>query len=213
MLASLLLFTLLAIISIIFLLKKRQKTPYDIIDTISQERSGRIDVYSQDLEFDLKEVRAGGDIAIKSYFAHWLATDDQKKHWIVEGGLSRQWGNMWIEFVPAAAGYILINLRGSFYDNIKQCHHDVWVDDCEMSGAQVQNGGFEMIGSDGKPAYWGWEDNPKRRYSTNGSESRSGKCCVLIWHDIPLVQKVAVEAGKRYKLSVWFKSYSVKSKK
>ena len=35
--------------------------------------------------------------------------------------------------------------------------------------------------------------------------ARSSKRSALIWHDEPIVQKVPVTAGKKYKISAWFK--------
>ena len=92
------------------------------------------------------------------------------------------------------------------YEDIKKHHHDVWVDDCEVYGATIKNGDFEMIGNDNKPAYWGWKGSPDR-YITDGTQARSGRCCVLIWHDTPLIQKIEVRAGKSYRISAWFKAY------
>ena len=178
----------------------------DTIDKASRDRSGRIDIYSQDMEFELIDVKAGGTIQQRCDYAHWLEPKDQKKHWVVEGGVGREWENIWIEFTPAASGYVLINLRGSFYESIKKYHHDVWVDDCEVNGATIKNGDFEMVGSDNKPAYWGWSGSPKR-YSTDGIQAHSGRCCVLIWHDIPLIQKIKARAGRSYRIGVWFKAY------
>lgn len=179
------------------------------IDRVSRDRSGRIDVYSQDTEFELIDVKVGGTLKPRCDYARWLAVADQKKHWFVEAGVSGQWENIWIEFTPSATGYLFINLRGSFYENVKQYHHDVWVDDCKVEGGALMNGDFEMIGSDGKPAYWGWS-GAKERYSIDSSEAHTGSCCVLVWHDIPLLQKIEVRAQKRYKVSAWFKSYKVR---
>lgn len=199
----------ITIAAIVWLVWKKQSGTVTDVDRVSRERSGRIDIYSQDMEFELIDVKVGGTIKPRCDYGHWLAPDDQKKHWLAEGGVGRNWENIWIEFTPAASGYIFINLRGSFYENVKQYHHDVWVDDCQLEGGALMNGGFEMIGSDGKPAYWGWSGT-KERYSIDASEAHTGSCCVLVWHDIPLLQKIEVRAQKRYKVSAWFKSYQVK---
>jgi len=187
-------------------MKKSRKI--DSLDKKLEERSGRIDIYSQDLAFKLGDVKAGGTINVKHHCAHWLIPNDQKKHWIVEGAVDKEWVNLWIELTPESSGYVLINLRGSFYENIKKYHHDVWVDDCEVNGTSIRSGDFEMIGPDNKPAYWGWSGSPER-YSTDGTQARSGRCCVLVWHDIPLVQKIEVRAGKNYRISAWFKALQI----
>jgi len=128
------------------------------IDRISKERSARIDIYSQDMEFELIDVKAGG-IMVKCDYAHWLSPNDQRKHWFVEGGVGDKWENIWIEFTPVASGYVLINLRGSFYENVKQHHHDVWVDDVEVEGegAEMKNGSFEMIDPNNLPDRKGFD--------------------------------------------------------
>jgi len=177
------------------------------VDTVSKERSARIDIYSSDMKFDLSDVKVGGGLKAKCDYARWVNAKDQKKYWIAEGGVGHRWEEMWLEFTSAGTGEVLINIRGSYFKDIKQRHHDVWVDDFQVSGAQVKNGDFEMIDPDGMPAYWGWSGS-KKRYSTDGSQAHSGKCCALVWHDIPLIQKIKVEAGKKYRVGAWFKAYS-----
>lgn len=201
-----------AAIVISWLLVRRKPSRIKDVDKFSKDRSARIDIYSQDMEFELIDVKAGGTIKAKYGYAHWLEPKDQKKHWFAEAGVGREWENLWIEFTPCASGYLFINLRGSFYDNVKQYHHDVWVDDCQIEGGALRNGDFEMIDPDGKPAYWSWSGS-KTRYSTDGSQAHSGQCCALIWHDIPLLQRIEVKAQKRYKVSAWFKAYTLPNKK
>lgn len=194
------------VIAIVLGLLVWMKMSKGALDKKSKDRSGRIDIYSQDMAFELEDVKAGGTRNVSCYYANWLDSKDQKKHWVAESGVGDKWENIWIEFTPTSSGYVLLNLRGSFYEDIKKYHHDVWVDDCEVDGATIENGDFEMIDPHNKPAYWGWNGSPKR-YSTDGTQARTGRCCVLIWHDIPLIQKIEVTAGKRYKLSTWFKAY------
>jgi hypothetical protein len=196
-----------AVIVFLGIIKSRDIKDYMDIDKVSKDRSGRIDVLSQDMEFELLDVSAGGTTSTKFSHAHWLPVKDKKKYWFVEAGVGYRWENIWLEFTAGASGYILVNIRGSYYENIKKYHHDVWVDDYEVEGIQVENGGFEMIGPNGKPAYWGWTGS-KVRYSTDGTQAHTDKCCVLVWHDIPLVQRIEVEKGKRYKVKVWFKAYT-----
>ncbi|MDD5155464.1 MAG: hypothetical protein PHF11_03150 [Candidatus Omnitrophica bacterium] len=200
------------IIVTVSLFLRRKTVKIKDVDTLSKDRSGRIDIYSQDMEFELIDVKAGGTLKARCDYAHWLDSKDQQKHWFAEGGVGSEWENLWIEFTPSASGYLFINLRGSFYDNVKHYHHDVWVDDCQLEGGALRNGDFEMIDPDSKPAYWSWNGS-KDRYSTDGSQAHSGQCCVLIWHDIPLLQRIEVRAQKRYKVSAWFKAYALADKK
>lgn len=197
-------FAIPAVLLIIGLFIWKNRSHSDGIDKVSVDRSGRIDIYSQDKMFELKDVVGGGSTPTRCDYARWEGSTDQQKHWIVEGGVGEKWENIWIEFTAASSGYVLINLRGSFYANMQQYHHDVWVDDCTVDGAPLKNAGFEMIDPRGKPAYWSWGGSIQR-YSSDGSQAHSGKCCVLVWHDLPLVQNFAVEANRRYKVSAWFK--------
>jgi hypothetical protein len=180
----------------------------DDIDRYSKHRSGRIDIYSENMEFGLTNVQGGASGGFKCDCARWLKEEERKKHWLIEGLVGAKWGNLWIEFTPESSGYVLINLRGSFYEDLNKYHHDVWVDDCEVEGANIQNGSFEMSDPNSKPAYWGWQGSAEK-YSTSGAQAHTGNCGVLIWHDIPLLQKFKVEAGKKYKVSAWFKGYGV----
>jgi len=192
----------IAVAAAVFFLSSKSKGTD--IDQVSRERSGRIDIYSQDMEFKLDDVKSGGTINSKCDYAHWLQAQDQNKYWIAEGQVTDKWENLWVEFTPKAAGYVFINLRGSYYDDLKEHRHDVWVDDCQLDGGLLKNGDFEMIDPQGKPAHWGW-GGTKKRYSIDGSEAKNGRCCVLVWHDIPLVQRVEVKANVKYRVSAWFK--------
>lgn len=176
-----------------------------------QERSARIDIYTENMKFDLAEVKSNGSVK----FADWLVDKEQKKHWLAQMGLAikepksekEKWQELWVEFTPSDSGFVFVNIRGSYFPDIKVNHHEVWVDDVEVEGTVLKNGSFEEINSQGNSVGWGWPDSSKDKYSTDGTQARTGKSCILVWHDSPLIQKILVKAGQKYRVSAWFKPY------
>ena len=83
----------------------------------------------------------------------------------------------------------------------------VWVDDVEVKGAQVKNGSFEEPKKDGTPENWTPVDKLGfKTVSTDGSQARTGKCCVMVSYMQTITQPISVEAGKPCRISAWFKS-------
>jgi len=183
------------------------------VDLTAKKFSGRIDIYSENLKFDLTEVKSNSLVQ----FADWLPKKDQKKHWVLHMGLltkeqmkgANKWQELKIEFIPSESGFVTMEFKGPYYSDIKVNHHEIWVDDVKVEGegVSIQNGSFEEIDSQGKPIGWVWPDSSKDRISTDGSQAHIGKVCILVWQDKPIVQKIPVKAWKKYKVSAWFKSY------
>lgn len=171
-----------------------------------EERSGRIDIYSENKKFDLREVISNGTVwtpGKNEQINRWYITDLDLRE-------SDKWQELWIEFTPAESGYALVELRGSFFSDLKDNRHEVWVDDVIATGegASIKNGSFELIGAENNPVDWGWPKSSKDWYSTDGSQARAGKSCILVWHERPVIQRISVKANSRYKISAWFKRYS-----
>lgn len=168
------------------------------------ERSARIDISSEN-KFGFKGVKSNG-----------VVTPDSTKGWIahldlraLEGKERGKWQEMWVEFTPEESGFVLISVRGAYYNDLKVNHHEVWVDDVSIEGvgSEITNGSFERIDSKGNPTNWFWPAPSKDSYSTNGSQARTGRNCILVWHDAPIIQRIGVKAGNKYKVSAWFKTY------
>jgi hypothetical protein len=172
------------------------------------ESSGRIDIYSEQKKFDLMAVKSNG----KAWMGNRI--EQNNRWWITEMDLRAKdkWQELWIEFTPAVPGFVYVELRGSFYPDLKINHHMVWVDDVKVEGkgAEIKNGSFENVDLQGNPVDWGYPDSSKDICSTDGSQAHTGKSCALVWHDMPLIQKIAVKAGVKYRISAWFKPYSPK---
>jgi hypothetical protein len=169
-----------------------------------KETSARIDIYSDSKKFDLTGVKSNGKAWRPS------AGEQKNRWWITELDLTGKdaWQELWIEFTPAESGFAYVELRGSFYPDLKTHHHEVWFDDMKVEGegAAIENGGFEMADSKGNPVGWGVSEPSQNNYSRDGTEARTGKSCILVWHDRPVVQRFAVKAGNKYKISAWSKA-------
>ena len=172
-----------------------------------RERSARIDISSENMKFDFIGVNSNGIVI----FFNWLPKkEDQKKGWMAQMGLrNNKWQELWVEFTPTDSGFVLINIRGFYYLDLKINHHRVWVDGVKVEGegATIQNGSFENVDSKGNPVDWGWSEPSKNRYSTDGTQAHTGKACILVWYDYPVAQRIAVKAMRQYRVSAWFKPY------
>lgn len=168
------------------------------------ERSARIDISSEN-KFAFTGVKSNG-----------VVTPDPTKGWIahldlraLEGKQRGKWQEMWVEFTPEESGFVLIIIRGAYYNDLNVNRHEVWIDDVSIEGvgSEITNGSFERIDSKGSPTNWFWPAPSKDSYSTNGSQARTGRNCILVWHDAPITQRIGVKAGNKYKVSAWFKTY------
>lgn len=162
----------------------------------------RIDIRVEDNKFNLSHVKAGGTLSATGAFkADWLLSKDQEKHWFVSGELGKDWGQLYIEFMAGGRGATLLEFRGDYFDDLDVNRHEIWLDDVALEGGKLYNSSFEDTDDSGNVKAWAGV----KTISPCHMRARTGKRCILVWHDEPVVQKVFLEAGKRYKLSAWFK--------
>jgi len=167
---------------------------------------GRIDIRVEGNKFNLSHVRAGGTLTKPQLFkANWLLSKDQEKHWVVSGDLERGWAELCIEFVAGGKGNLSLEFRGGWFDDLDINRHEVWLDDVELDGGSIVNGSFEEVDKDNRIV--GWEEI--KTYNNEDVRARTGKRCVMVWHQEPAVQKVFVKPGKKYKVSAWFRPNDV----
>ncbi len=170
-----------------------------------QATEGRIDVYVVGGAFDLVGT-SGSDGAVVGDCS-WLGAAKSQTGVTCSKRLGKAWEQMWVEFVPEADGEVDIDLQGEWYE--KGAGDDVrlvWADDVRVEGAQIRRGGFEEAAADGTPAGWRFTGAfPTERYSRDGSVAHGGKACVAVWYGSQARQAFAVEAGRRYRVSAWFR--------
>lgn len=163
---------------------------------------GRIDIRVEGSKFNLSYVKAGGTANnLQLSKADWLLSGDQEKHWFVEGNLEEKWSNIYVEFISGGTGEISLEFRGGWFNDLAENHHDIWMTDIDFEGKGMINSDFSKTDEDGNVVGWGGS----KVFSDETKDSRSNKRSVLIWHDEPVVQRIPVAAGKKYKVSVWFK--------
>lgn len=163
---------------------------------------GRIDLRVEGNKFNLSHVNAGGTLPMVTLFkATWLLSIDQEKHWVASGDIEKDWAEIYIEFIAGGTGRVSLEFRGGYFDDLNVNRHEVWVRDVKLEGGIIVNGGFEELDRENKII--GWEG--VKVYNNDDVKARTGKRCAMVWHDEPAVQRVSVVAGKKYRLSAWFK--------
>ncbi|MFA5156615.1 MAG: hypothetical protein WC532_04410 [Candidatus Omnitrophota bacterium] len=170
------------------------------------ESSARIDINSENSAFSFTNVSSNGQCNV----ADWVPVKEQPKNWLTQMALrlDEEWQELWIEFTPSASGYVVMQLRGSYYPDIKKNRHEVWVDDVTVQGkgAALVNGSFEYLRNpNGNLIGWAWADLSGAKYRQVPEFAKHGKNCILVWHDNPVIAKIAVKAGEKYKISAWFR--------
>jgi len=168
---------------------------------------GRIDLRVEGNKFNLSHVKAGGTVpGFLLFKATWLLSEDQEKHWVVSGDMAEDWREVSIEFIAGGTGRVSLEFRGCYFDELDTNHHEVWLDDVRLEGGDLINGSFEETDADGGVAGWSGITVVNR----GDIKARTGARCVLVWHDEPAVQSIAVAAAKRYKVSAYFQPNIIK---
>ena len=169
-------------------------------------RFGRIDVYSADGAFDVRDVRANAGAQILD--VAWRGEGMADTGATVQARARETWREVWIEVVPERDGKLQINFQGEFYR--KQSNDDVrlvWVDQVQVSGAELVNADLEDLQSDGVPRGWRFSGpvSPEA-VSRDGSVAASGRVCVAVWHGSQLRQTVDVRTGQPVRVTAKFRA-------
>ena len=107
-------------------------------------RYGRIDVYSADGAFDVRDVSASTGAQILD--VGWRGEGMADTGATAQARARETWREVWIEVVPERDGKLQINFQGEYYR--KQSAEDVrlvWVDQVQVSGAEIVNGDLEEL--------------------------------------------------------------------
>jgi peptidoglycan/xylan/chitin deacetylase (PgdA/CDA1 family) len=174
-------------------------------DATRQATHGRVDLYVVDAAFNLGELRGTAFAGLGS--CGWLGAGKERTGASCDKALGRDWEQVWLEFVPEGSGQVDIDLQGEWYAPEQAGDiRVVWADDVEVQGAEIVNPGFEDLGPDGRPAGWRFTgDFPEGRYDRSGRVAHGGRSCVGVWYGSQARQTFTVEAGRRYRVSAWFR--------
>ncbi len=116
-------------------------------------RFGRIDVYSVDGAFDVRDVRVSPGAQILDI--GWRGEGMADTGATAQARAREVWREVWIELVPERDGKLQINFQGEYY---RKQHEDdarlVWVDQILLSGAELVNADLEELQEDGVPRGW-----------------------------------------------------------
>ena len=123
--------------------------------------------------------------------------------------VGKQWEKMFVEFVPQADGEVSLTFQGDYYDPLFAGETLLtWIDDVSASGASLNNGDFEVAGTDGKPVGW-WVGGkfPPRRYPHDGAVAHSGKSCLAVGCGDEAGQTIKVSRGRPCRITLWVRAF------
>ena len=169
-------------------------------------RFGRIDVYSADGTFDVRDVRASPDAQVLD--VGWRGPEMASSGATAQARVREMWREIWVEVVPEQDGKLQINFQGEYYR--KQNEDDVrlvWVDQIQVSGAELINGDLEKLEEDGVPRGWQFSGQASAEaVSRDGSIAASGRVCAAVWYGAQLRQTVDVRAGHAVRVTAKFRA-------
>ena len=169
-------------------------------------RFGRIDVYSVDGAFDVRDVRANSGSQILD--VGWRGERMADTGATAQARAREAWREIWLEVVPQRDGKLQINFQGEYYR--KQSDDDVrlvWVDQIRVSGAELLNADLEDLQADGVPRGWRFSGPVSpHAISRDGSVAASGRVCVAVWHGAQLRQTANVRAGQPVRVTAKFRA-------
>jgi hypothetical protein len=169
-------------------------------------RYGRIDVYSVDGAFNVHDVQVNPGAQILD--VGWRGKGMSDTGATAQVRVREAWREAWIEVVPEQDGKLQINFQGEYYR--KQSENDVrlvWVDQVQVSGADVVNANLEELQEDGVPSGWRFSGPaPPVAVSRDGSLAAGGNVCVAVWYGAQLRQTVDVRAGKPVRVTAMFRA-------
>jgi hypothetical protein len=169
-------------------------------------RFGRIDVFSVDGAFRVRDVRANPGAQILD--VGWRGEGMADTGATAQARAREAWREVWIEVVPERDGKLQINFQGEHYR--KQSEEDVrlvWVDQIQVEGAELINADLEELQPDGVPRGWRFSGpvSPEA-INRDGSVAAGGKVCVAVWYGAQLRQTVDVRAGQPVRVTAKFRA-------
>ena len=126
----------------------------------------------------------------------------------VQARVREMWRVIWLEVVPEQDGQLQINFQGEYYR--KQNEDDVrlvWVDQIQVSGAELVNGDLEELEENGVPRGWQFSGPASAQAVSRDSRiAASGKVCAAVWYGAQLRQTVDVRAGHPVRVTAKFRA-------
>jgi len=178
-------------------------------NTVAQHaRFGRIDAYSQKGVFDCRDVQVSPGAQVMD--VGWRGKDMARTGATAQARVRHAWREIWIEVTPEADGKLQINFQGEYYrkrsaDDIRL----VWVDDVQVTGAQLINGDLETSEATGMPQGWFFGGTPSAEVtSQDGRIAVSGKKCIAVWYGCQLRQLLDVHAGQPVRVTAHFRAFA-----
>ena len=169
-------------------------------------RYGRIDVYSVDGAFDVRDVRVSPGAQVLD--VGWRGAGMADTGATAQARAREVWRELWIEAVPERDGKLQINFQGEYYR--KRSEEDVrlvWVDQVQVSGAELVNGDLVELLEDGVLRGWRFSGpvSPEA-ISRDGSVAVGGSVCAAVWYGAQLRQTVDVRAGRPVRVAAKFRA-------
>ena len=124
------------------------------------------------------------------YFPQYLGTDRESSAVMISSPLSADWRRYEFSFVPENDGRFTLSFH---VPGIRRQVVPALVDDIQLSGAVLKNGGFESV-NEGKPAHW--RQGKAAALVTDGSAVEGANCMRVAFHSGMVSQQISVSAGQ-----------------
>ncbi len=131
--------------------------------------------------------------------ASWMDATKNKQYIMVVFKAESEWKNGSFSFTPDKDGIVTIALKSRWVEKGKEVPWTLF-DDVTVDGAELKNGDFEKDTSD-----WTLYGEGENKATIVG-KGHSSTYAVLVSHDSWAGQTIKVKAGKKVKISYWYKS-------
>ncbi len=124
---------------------------------------------------------------------NWLSEPAQGRAYTVNFPVSRLgWRSIAVELTPARDGTLTLSLMGPWEEASKGVlyRQELDWDDIRVTGAKLENGGFESSGLNG------WNGNPTSVMRGGDHAAHGGGSFARTWHNQPLSAQMAVQGGR-----------------
>ncbi|HEY0455718.1 MAG TPA: glycoside hydrolase family 5 protein [Verrucomicrobiae bacterium] len=152
--------------------------------------TARFDLTSASVSLEKAQVLTGGGQMER---ANWISGEAKTRSYTANFAVSRlDWTECAIRFLPLASGVVELKLMGPWEEASAGMlyREEILWDDLSAEGAELQNGGFEEAGADGK-SIAGWKGSPAET-AAGGVNAKEGSHYARSWHNQPLTAQLKV---------------------
>ena len=124
------------------------------------------------------------------YFPQYLGTEKESSAVMISSPLGADWRRFEFSFVPENDGRFTLSFH---VQGVRRQVVPALVDDIQVSGAVLKNGGFETA-EEGRPAHW--RQGKAAALVTDGSAAEGKNCMRVAFRSGTVSQQISVSAGQ-----------------